>query len=80
MIGGQVGIVGHLEIADGVKIAAQTGIPSSITKENEIVQGTPAMSIGVFKRAYVIFKKLPELKNKINELEQELEKLKITVP
>ena len=25
------------------------------------------MSIGEFKRAYVLFKKLPELKNKINE-------------
>lgn len=80
MIGGQVGIVGHLEIADGVKIAAQTGIPTSITKENEIVQGTPAMSIGEFKRAYVLFKRLPEMKTKINELEQELSKLKITVP
>jgi len=40
----------------------------------------PAMSIGEFKRAYVLFKRLPEMKTKINELEQELGKLKITVP
>ena len=38
------------------------------------------MSIGEFKRAYVLFKRLPEMKTKINELEQELGKLKITVP
>ncbi len=69
-----------MEIADGVEIVAQTGIPSSITKENEIVQGTPAMSIGEFKLAYVLFKRLPQMKTKINELEEELSKLKVTVP
>ncbi len=39
MIGGQVGIVGHLKLADGVKIAAQSGVARDISKENEIVQG-----------------------------------------
>jgi len=68
MIGGQVGIVGHLSIANNVKIAAQSGIGHSITKEGEIVQGSPAFSIGDYKRSYVIFKKLPELSMKINEL------------
>ena len=30
MFGGQVGLIGHITIADGVKIAAQSGIPKSI--------------------------------------------------
>jgi UDP-3-O-[3-hydroxymyristoyl] glucosamine N-acyltransferase len=76
MIGGQVGIVGHIQIADGTKIAAQSGIGSSITKENEILQGSPAFNIGDYKRTYVLFRKLPDLEKKINELEKSLAALK----
>lgn len=72
MIGGQVGIVGHITIADGVKIAAQSGIGHSITTPGEIVQGSPAFNISDYKRVYVIFKKLPELENRIRELEKSL--------
>jgi len=76
MIGGQVGIIGHLTIADKVKIAAQSGIGSDITKEGEIVQGAPAFTIGNYKRAYVLFRKLPELQDRIKELEKELNEFK----
>jgi UDP-3-O-[3-hydroxymyristoyl] glucosamine N-acyltransferase len=68
MIGGQVGIVGHITIADGVKIAAQSGVGSSVLKSGEIIQGSPAFSIGDFKRSYVVFRKLPELDQKVREL------------
>jgi UDP-3-O-[3-hydroxymyristoyl] glucosamine N-acyltransferase len=70
MIGGQVGIVGHITIADKVKIAAQSGIGSSITKEGEIVQGSPAFNISDYKRTYVLFRKLPEMEKRIQELEE----------
>lgn len=70
MIGGQVGIVGHLTIANGVKIAAQSGIGNSITKEGEIMQGSPAFSIGDYKRSYILFRKFPEINQKISELEK----------
>lgn len=33
MFGGQVGIAGHLRIADGTKIGAQSGIPSDVKKK-----------------------------------------------
>jgi UDP-3-O-[3-hydroxymyristoyl] glucosamine N-acyltransferase len=72
MIGGQVGIVGHITIADNVKIAAQSGIGSSILNKGEVVQGSPAFPIGEFKRAYVVYKKLPLLEQKIQELEKAL--------
>lgn len=78
MIGGQVGIIGHLTIADNVKIAAQSGIGHSIEKEGEIVQGSPAFAIGNYKRSYVMFRNLPELNQKINELEKLLSELKQT--
>jgi UDP-3-O-[3-hydroxymyristoyl] glucosamine N-acyltransferase len=72
MIGAQVGIAGHLKIADGVKIAGQSGIGASIEKEGEIVQGSPAFSIGDYKRSYVLFRGLPKLNDRINELTKKL--------
>ncbi|MBL4623796.1 MAG: UDP-3-O-(3-hydroxymyristoyl)glucosamine N-acyltransferase [Flavobacteriales bacterium] len=76
MIGGQVGIVGHLTIADGVKIAAQSGIGQNIETEGDIFQGSPAFGIGEYKRSYVLFRKLPKLKQAIDRLEKELKTLK----
>jgi UDP-3-O-[3-hydroxymyristoyl] glucosamine N-acyltransferase len=70
MIGGQVGIVGHISIADGIKIAAQSGIGQSITEPGTVVQGSPAFGIGDYKRSYVLFRKLPDLQNRITDLEQ----------
>jgi len=68
MIAAQVGIAGHLKISDGVKIAGQSGIGGNIDKENEIVQGSPAFSIGDYKRSYVLFRSLPKLNERISEL------------
>lgn len=72
MIGAQVGIAGHLRIANGVKIAGQSGIGSNIEKENEIVQGSPAFNIGEYKRSYVLFRSLPKLNDKINDLTKKI--------
>lgn len=68
MIGGQVGIVGHITIADEVKIAAQSGIGGSIKQKGQIVQGSPALPIGDFKRSYVHFRKLHELADAVDAL------------
>lgn len=75
MIGGQVGIVGHLTIADGVKIAAQSGIGKTIKQENSIWQGSPAFEVGAYQRSLVGFRNLPEIQEKINNLEKEISKL-----
>jgi len=76
MIGGQVGIAGHLYIADKVKIAAQSGIGSSILEEGEIIQGSPAFNKHQYQKSYILFKHLPEISEKINKLEKEIELLK----
>ncbi|MFH0895190.1 MAG: UDP-3-O-(3-hydroxymyristoyl)glucosamine N-acyltransferase [Bacteroidota bacterium] len=70
LIGGQVGIIGHLVIADNVKIAAQSGIGASIEQTGALVQGSPAFNIGEYKRSYILFKNLPDLSKRINELEK----------
>ena len=72
MIGGQVGIVGHITIADEVKIAAQSGVGHAITEKGQILQGSPAFPIGDFKRSYVVYRGLPDLKRKVDELEKKL--------
>mgnify|MGYP001037777663 CR=1 FL=1 len=66
MIGGQVGIIGHLKIGDNVKIAAQSGIGKNI-EDGEVVQGSPAFPIRDYSRSYALFRKLPEVIEKINE-------------
>ena len=76
MFGGQVGISGHLKIADGVKIGAKSGIPGDVKNENAILFGYPAFEHKDFIRSFVVFKKLPELKSKIEELEKLVEQLK----
>ena len=76
MLGGQVGIAGHLKIADGVKIGAQAGIPGDIKEESSIVLGSPAFDYRLYQRSSIVFRKLPELKTKIEALEKEVELLK----
>ncbi len=76
MIGGQVGIVGHITIADGVKIAAQSGVSNDVKEKSVRIQGSPAYAIGEYKRSYVVFKKLPEIQQRINELEKALKELR----
>ena len=68
MIGAQVGIAGHLKIANGVKIGGQSGIAASIEKENEVVQGSPAFNSSEFKRSFVLFRNLPKINEKLNDL------------
>lgn len=80
MFAGQVGIAGHLKIADGTKIGAQSGIPGNVKKENSILSGSPAIEHKNFIKSSVIFKKLPELKAKVDELETQIRLLKKGMP
>jgi UDP-3-O-[3-hydroxymyristoyl] glucosamine N-acyltransferase len=76
MFGGQVGLAGHIKIANGTKIGAQGGILGNIKEENTVIIGSPAIELRQFMKCSVIFKKLPEMKVKIDSLEKEVESLK----
>jgi UDP-3-O-[3-hydroxymyristoyl] glucosamine N-acyltransferase len=76
MFGGQVGLAGHLKIANGTKIGAQGGILGDVKEENTVILGSPAIELRQFLKSSVVFKKLPELKLKIDLLEKEIESLK----
>ena len=76
MFGGQVGLIGHITIASGVKIAAQSGITKDIKEEGIVIQGSPAFEFGPYQRSYLLFRNLPKLRNQINELERKVEGLR----
>ena len=70
-IGGQVGIVGHLSIGNNVKIQAQSGIGRHV-KDNEVLQGSPALSYGDYNKSYVHFKNLPKIVKGIDDIEKKI--------
>ncbi|MFD2541538.1 UDP-3-O-(3-hydroxymyristoyl)glucosamine N-acyltransferase [Lacinutrix gracilariae] len=72
MIGGQVGIVGHITIGNNVKIQAQSGIGRNI-KDNQVLQGSPALSYADYNKSYVHFKNLPTIVKNINEIEKKID-------
>jgi UDP-3-O-[3-hydroxymyristoyl] glucosamine N-acyltransferase len=71
MIGGQVGIVGHITIGDNVKIQAQSGIGRHV-KDNEVLQGSPALGYSDYNKSYVHFKNLPKWIDKLNQLDKKI--------
>jgi len=82
-IGGQVGLVGHLTIADGTKINAQSGVSKSVSEKNKAITGSPAFDYNASLRSQAVFRNLPELLKRLEELEQrvkEFELLNQSVP
>lgn len=71
VIAGQVGIIGHIKIGNNVKIAAQSGVGKPL-KNNNIEMGSPSFDIKKYLRTYAIFKKLPDLAERINNLEKKI--------
>jgi len=71
LIGGQVGIAGHLTIGNRVKIQAQSGIGRDI-KDDEMLQGSPAIGYSDYNKSYIHFKNLPKTMNIIHQLEKKI--------
>lgn len=69
MIGGQAGIVGHITIADGSRINAQSGVSKSLKQPNSVVTGSPAFDYTSTLRSQAIFRSLPDMEKRIAELE-----------
>lgn len=72
MFAGQVGIAPHVTIANGIKLGAKSGVNSSLKKENDVMIGAPVQSYSDFMKSYVIFRRLPELKNRVDKIERDL--------
>lgn len=74
-VGGQVGFAGHLKIAEGTQVQAQSGLASNIEDPNTAVFGSPAIPYRDFIKAHIVFKQLPALQRKVQELEKKLKDL-----
>ena len=74
IFGGQVGVGGHLTIGRGAVAVGQSGVTKSL-RPGAMVAGYPAIDSHEWRRASVLFKRLPELKRRIEELEKRLEVL-----
>ncbi len=75
MFGGQVGIAGHIEIGDKVFLGAQSGVPGKL-KSGQTLIGTPPMEPRNYFKSQAIFRRLPEMYKELNELKEEIKKLK----
>jgi UDP-3-O-[3-hydroxymyristoyl] glucosamine N-acyltransferase len=74
MFGGQVGVGGHLTIGKGAVAVGQSGVTNSL-EPGAMVAGYPAIDGKEWRKASVIFRRLPELKKRIEELEARVAEL-----
>lgn len=72
-IGGQAGLVGHIEIADYTRINAQSGVTKTIADPRQAVTGSPADDYRATLRAQAIFRRLPEMEQRLAALEAMME-------
>jgi UDP-3-O-[3-hydroxymyristoyl] glucosamine N-acyltransferase len=74
MIGGQAGLADHIVIGDQVMIAARAGVNRSL-EPNQIVSGAPVMPHEVWVKAQAVIPRLPELRQAIRTLEDQMKQL-----
>jgi UDP-3-O-[3-hydroxymyristoyl] glucosamine N-acyltransferase len=74
MFGGQVGVGGHLTIGRGVVAVGQSGVTNSVPP-GATIAGYPAIESREWRRASVLFRRLPELKRRIEAIESALAEL-----
>jgi UDP-3-O-[3-hydroxymyristoyl] glucosamine N-acyltransferase len=72
VVGGQAGVAGHITIANNTSVAGKTGVSKSIREEGQRLMGIIGFDIKDFFRSYALFKKLPDLDDKLKELEKRL--------
>jgi UDP-3-O-[3-hydroxymyristoyl] glucosamine N-acyltransferase len=75
-LAGQVGVAGHITIGKGTIATAQTGIPNSV-EAGGFVSGYPAIPNREWLKASAVFRKLPELRRLVSDLERRIAELEV---
>lgn len=73
-LAGQVGVAGHLTIGDGSIIMAKSGVTKDVPP-NTLMLGAPAVPHREFKRVNAALQRLPQLAEKVRELDRQLAQL-----
>ncbi len=71
VFGGQVGVGGHLTIGDRVKAVGQSGITNSVDPDT-FVSGYPAIENSEWRRSAAIFRRLPDMRKQLKQLQERL--------
>lgn len=71
ILAGQVGVTGHASIGDGARIAAQSGVFGDVPAGADYM-GYPARPRGESLRLLALVARLPELTERVRELEKKL--------
>ena len=75
-LAGQVGVADHVTIGKGVIATAQTGIPNSVDP-GAFISGYPAIPNRDWLKASAVFRKLPELRKLVADLERRIAELEV---
>jgi UDP-3-O-[3-hydroxymyristoyl] glucosamine N-acyltransferase len=78
VIGGQVGIVGHIRLANRTSVGAQSGVSKAVKEEGSILFGSPAIEYSNQMKSTVVFKQLPELLKRVQDLEKKLKEMNLS--
>lgn len=71
ILAGQVGVKDHVKIGNNVRAAGQTGITKDVP-DNAVIGGTPHMAHMEWARLQAHLKRLPDLIEKVKQLEEKL--------
>jgi len=74
MMAGQSGVTGHVRVGRGAKIGAKSAVLQSVEAEG-FVTGHPAFEHADWRRASIVFRQLPALKKRLDELEHQVAEL-----
>ncbi|MEI9920720.1 MAG: UDP-3-O-(3-hydroxymyristoyl)glucosamine N-acyltransferase [Bacteroidota bacterium] len=69
VIAGQVGISGHLVVANRTIVGGKAGINKTVKTEGQKLMGEIAFDLNDYFKSYVLFRKLPDLHERLKELE-----------
>jgi len=70
VLAGQVGMAGHVLLANRTTVTAQSGVGKSVKQEGLILQGSTAFDFKQNQRAQIVFRRLPELEQRVERLEK----------
>ena len=74
MLGGQVGVTGHVTVGDRARASAKTGVTGNVPAD-AFITGYPHMDNLEWRKAYAVFRKLPEMRKQLIALERRLAEL-----
>ncbi len=77
-LAGQVGVSGHITVGKGTIATAQTGVPNSV-EPRSFISGYPAIPNRDWLKSSAVFRRLPELRKAIADLEARLAELEARV-